>query len=667
MRRTRSPKRSSSPPFSRNFRPRLEALEDRFLLSGSPPAPSLLTTVPSLASLNPQQELILPDGKILVATTVMRNLEDPDMQMYYGGTANRLDIAGWGTVGVTSIELFRFNADGSPDTTFGYGGAIMLQPDLSDFFARFAVAPDGSIYVADAEVNSDNGYLVPAPYNSPFGDGQPAEDLVPVDSGLRLIKLSADGLVDNSFQAANIPGFSVDTMGVDGTVGAMTVQPDGKLIVAGEEEGFGNSTLFVARYNPDGSFDPSFNPGGAQPGVVTTAFSNPPAGFDPRFSTFDYQAGYGYVSSVAVDGSGKIVVGANESEFGMVVLRFNADGSTDTGFGSGGMVTYSAGSGLLTYLSSAAVQSDGKVVVAGYARPVLPTDSISSDGLVLIRFNTDGSFDNSFGQQGVVLFGTRDNPLGPYTLSRPALPIELPVPPFEGSLVLGGATGLLIQPDGKIVVAGTGSVIAPPSYGQTGVELDQPLIARFNADGSPDTTFGPGGVQLTTYVSDDTDYRAVDTQTISLAPDGSILALGDLDYGSYIPFQEPGLSPDVVLVDFQGETTDGTDVVVTPATPVPQAAAVSDAAFQQLQASVGTHPAAEAAGSPVTPNLFVPLPVNPLMTSPLPTPGLSQSAAVAKLSGGGDTPIAADDPFGLTGEPDRIWYLASSGEAAGPG
>jgi uncharacterized delta-60 repeat protein len=652
-------------------------LEDRHLLSGNPVGPSLLASITSLTDVTPQQELVLPDGKILVGTTV--GVQGEYVPMQYGGSVPQWLIMGGigGRVeGVASVELMRFNADGSLDTTFGSGGVVQLRPDLTDYFSRFAVAPDGSIVVAGVEISSPDGYLVQAPYNwPPFwrNAGQPGYNFVWQDSGVRLFRLGADGAVDSTFQAANVPGFRVDTMDVTGDVGGLAVQPDGKIVLAGEMEGFGNSTVFVARYNADGSFDTSFNPAGTQPGVATTALTNPPVVLDPLYAFSGYPNGYGWVTNVVVGGDGKIVVGGNESGYGIVVLRYDADGSADTGFGSGGMVSYAPGNDALDYLNSVAVAPDGKVVAAGTLSNLPGT--VSGDlvgGLVVVRFDADGSFDASFGQQGVVQFATNTDPIGPYSFYRPALPHEpQALGPVESGLVWHVTAGVLVQADGKIVVAGTGG------SDLNSVLLGQGLLVRLNPDGSADGSFGENGVVFTTLVADTTAYLSADPVALGAAPDGSILVFGNLDYGSYMPIPEPELPQALLLIEYQEAVAGGSAVALpmtsesfSPAGDMPAASAPSQAppgpadAVFQLLGSVEARPGVTAVRQSLDRSTFVASPTVALPTAALPVPSLSQSAAVARLSGGGGQATAAEDPFALTGEPDRSGnvVLASSPE-----
>src|SRR5439155_8339942 len=130
----------------------------------------------------------------------------------------------------------------------------------------------------------------------------------------------------------------------------VALQDDGKIVVAGDTLAPGNNDFAVARYNANGSLDTSFN----GTGKATADFS---------------QIDYG--RSVAVQGDGKIVV-AGDAEHGdgriFAVARFKADGTPDTSFNKTGKVTTDFGGGKAE-ARGVAVQSDGKIVVAGYASP----------------------------------------------------------------------------------------------------------------------------------------------------------------------------------------------------------------------------------------------------------------------------------------------------------
>ena len=128
----------------------------------------------------------------------------------------------------------------------------------------------------------------------------------------------------------------------------------------------------MLRYNTDGSLDMTFGDNG----VVTTDIT-----------------GYYMPTSVVIDADQRIVVAGSEYDVG-TLARYNTDGSLDTTFGVGGIQTTSFGSGYAVG-HSVAIQSDGKILVAGRAY------NGSNEDFGLARYNTDGSLDSTFGDNGI--------------------------------------------------------------------------------------------------------------------------------------------------------------------------------------------------------------------------------------------------------------------------
>ncbi|MGH9286133.1 MAG: delta-60 repeat domain-containing protein, partial [Acidimicrobiales bacterium] len=164
--------------------------------------------------------------------------------------------------------------------------------------------------------------------------------------------------------------------------GGMAIQPDGRIVVAGTIPGAGGTDFVVARYLPDGGLDPSFGSGG---GVVT------PVG-----------PGVDEANAIALQPDGRIVVAgravisANESDF--AVVRYLPDGLLDPAFGSGGKVVTdvspSADEGTAGDGGRAVVvQPDGRIVVGG----------TSFEDFGLVRYLANGSLDTTFGTGGRVV------------------------------------------------------------------------------------------------------------------------------------------------------------------------------------------------------------------------------------------------------------------------
>ena len=254
---------------------------------------------------------------------------------------------------------------------------------------------------------------------------------------------------------------------------AMDIQPDGKIVVAGNSIGdnsFAASDFALARYNPNGSLDTSFGVGGK----VITDFGEDEI-----------------PNSIAVQPDGKIVAagvitGKGAASIDFLIVRYNPDGSLDTTFGEAGRVRTDFSSSRDT-LIAAALQSDGKIVAVG----VTSSDfSTTSPDYALARYNSDGSLDTTFDKDGKV---TTDS----------------------GNQSLDSAMAVAIDSNGKIVVAGESS----NSNGTLAIDFS---LARYNSDGSLDATFGTGG-KVTTDFGTPQD-RAND---VSIQPDGKIIAAGN--------------------------------------------------------------------------------------------------------------------------------------------
>lgn len=159
---------------------------------------------------------------------------------------------------------------------------------------------------------------------------------------------------------------------------ALAVQPDGKIIAAGESV----SDFALARYNTDGSLDASFGAGGK----VTTDFSDTPT----------------LIRDLALQPDGKIIAigdvnNQTSTSFDFALARYNSDGSLDTTFGKGGKVTTDFGNNSADIGIAVALQSDGKIVVTGLvSRNGAPT----TQHFGLARYNSDGSLDLSFANGG---------------------------------------------------------------------------------------------------------------------------------------------------------------------------------------------------------------------------------------------------------------------------
>jgi uncharacterized delta-60 repeat protein len=346
--------------------------------------------------------------------------------------------------------------DGDLDLTFGTAGRVITNFINRDEATALAIQPDGKIVAAGF-----GGWY--APNNADFA----------------LARYNTDGSLDMTF---GISGrVLTDVSGVHDSITALVIQPDGKILVAGVAGLIYFDDFALARYNGDGSLDMSFG----NAGRVTTHLSD--------FSDV--------VSALAIQPDGKIIAaGSAGSDFDtadsgdFALARYNTDGSLDMTFGRSGIVTTRLAD-RSSSISDLAVLSDGRIVTVG---------SVETNS-ALVRFNRDGSLDQSFGISGVVTtdFSGRSHALaiesdGKLIVSgRAAGNFAIARYNSDGSLdttfgILGKVTsdffgtvqGAAIQSDGGILIASTGN--------HSGSNIG--IIARYSRFGLLDTTFGAGGM-----------------------------------------------------------------------------------------------------------------------------------------------------------------------------
>jgi uncharacterized delta-60 repeat protein len=195
------------------------------------------------------------------------------------------------------------------------------------------------------------------------------------------VGLGAPGDLDPTFGAG---GTVTTVIGEMGTLHAMVLQPDGKIVVGGTYSPSvgSSSTSILARYLPDGRLDAAFGNGGIVTPVV--------AGHDE----------VGLLQSLALQPDGKVVAagwfpGANE--WSTRLARYLPDGRLDPTFGSGGLVIFN----LAAAANALVVQPDGKLVIAASGGAPCPPCSV--DEALLVRFQPDGQLDLTFSTGGLAI------------------------------------------------------------------------------------------------------------------------------------------------------------------------------------------------------------------------------------------------------------------------
>lgn len=285
-----------------------------------------------------------------------------------------------------------------------------------------------------------------------------------------LVRYNPDGSLDNSFGNGGIVTTHVGSASDGGY--SVTLQSDGKIVVAGytwDNSQSNQPDFALARYNTNGSLDTSFGNGGK---VITN---------------FSQDLGY----KVLVQPDGKTILVGSIGNGDRVLVRYNTDGSIDTSFGNSGKVNGTNG-------NTAVILSDGKIIVAGAA--ITDPNSYSASGplidFALARYHSNGSLDTSFGNNGRVL-----TPIG---------------------TSLDMANSIAIQADGKIVVAGYAWSV------WNGSNQEDFAIARYNSDGSLDTSFGNGGKVIAPLSISNND-RAT---SLTIQSNGKIVVAGYIQNGN---------------------------------------------------------------------------------------------------------------------------------------
>ena len=392
-------------------------------------------------------------------------------------------------------------AAGDLDPSFGIGGKVVTDFGGRDDATAIALQPNGKIIVGGRTDTGPNADFALARYTTegfldPIfdGDGKVTTDLGGSDIVWGLTFRPGGGIVaaGNRDGRLAVVRYSWDgsldpTFGNDGTVihaigdawYDVALQGDGKIVVVGCSNCIGNSDFIVARLNSDGSVDESFGEQGgwtyADFGVGDTAFAT------------------------AVQSDGKIVVAGwtgETPEADFALARYDLNGVLDPTFDGDGKVTVDFGG--LDHAYGVAIQSAGKIVVAGDSR-----DESGDFDFALARLNMDGSLDT----QGLDRY--MDAPFG-----------------VDGKVTTdfnGGedqALSVAIEPSGKIVLPGLtepAPVVASDDFG----------LARYNVDGSLDSSFGAGGTVTTSITTaDDIALGAV------VQRDGRIVAAGTADDGT---------------------------------------------------------------------------------------------------------------------------------------
>ena len=368
----------------------------------------------------------------------------PDGKLVVAGTRDRY-VPGPPPLWASDFAVARYTADGVLDPSFGGDGSVETSFGLDDYRARasaaaIALQDDGKIVVAGAVLP----FVGPPLYLGP--------------ARVALIRYTGDGTLDDTFGTGGFAttAFAADARGV-------VVLPGGKIVVAGSSPSgpFGAPQFFFARYDADGTLDPTFGTGGR------VAF------------------GAGTGRALARQSDGSMVVAGLADPTGIALARVDAGGTPDAGFGAGGIVVTDAGipAGTRSSAQALVVQPDGKLVAGAFAY---------GRGFTLVRYGTDGTLDPAFGDAG----------------------ITAPIPGTTTVFALG------LDDQGKLVAAGSG---------YNGVNYFVAL-ARFTTDGTLDPSLGDTGVITTEFDASNDDIAA----GVVPEPDGSIVIAGAVGTSNFL-------------------------------------------------------------------------------------------------------------------------------------
>lgn len=348
-------------------------------------------------------------------------------------TDGKLVTAGFTNNGTNNdIGLIRYNPDGSLDAGFGLGGTVTTPIGSGNESAQAVMMqPDGKILVAGFTHNGSN-------------------------MDFAVLRYLQNGNLDTTFGTGGIT--TTDILSGNNQAHSIALQTDGKILLAGFYNDGTDDDFAVVRYDSTGTLDLTF--GGT--GIVVT----------------DFTGGGDAGRSVAVQPDGKIVVGGWASigiNFDYGIARYNTNGTLDNSFDTDGLNAVAIGPAD-DQGYSVVIQPDGKIILTGVTNNGLDQD------FGLVRFNTNGSLDNTFDTDGIV---TTDF--------------------FVGNDLAYSAD---IQTDGKILAAGKVFNGSGFDFGLARYLTDGSLDNSFDTDGRVFTNFG-GANDVGWAVTIQSDERAV--------------------------------------------------------------------------------------------------------------------------------------------------------------
>jgi len=371
---------------------------------------------------------------------------------------------------ITGYALTRFNSDGTPDSSFGNAGVVST--DFSN---------EGHATMAYAIAVDKFGRIVVAGESYPLG--KPFEN-----SDFLLARYNSDGTLDSGFGIGGVVRTEISGGGSNDSAHSVAIDAFGRIVAAGFSGPPSKPAL--ARYNSDGSLDGTFGIGG----IVVTGSCGGASGSG--------------VHAVTIDSIGRIVT-AGTCYNSFMLARYSTGGALDESFGGGGIAVIPSigGSGGSEFAAAVAIDGMGRIVAGGEANTVSGVSGNIATSFGLVRCNSDGTLDTTFGSGGILTTHLSG----------------------DGIARDDYAAAIMLDYLGRIVAVGG----CPSDCGAFEFE-----VARYNSDGSLDTTFGAGGIVVTQLGNAGSNNLS---QAVAIDALGRIVAAGSSDdYAALVRYNPDG-------------------------------------------------------------------------------------------------------------------------------
>lgn len=495
------------------------------------------------------------DGMVYSTTnaTSYRGFVDLDLQ-----TDGKIVVLSEFYSGSQDYRVLRYTSNGALDTTFGNNGSTTTDIGNVEFPKSIVIQADGKILVGGTTYGSsfenpflarysttgllDNTFnsngkriytLTGATYNKMSNlavqaDGKIlfyCKSTISSSPKILLVRLNSNSAFDTTFDTDGI-AIATSPANFNGAKAKLRIQDDGKYTLFTTTQSTvnnaSNNDILGMRFNTSGTLDTTFDTDGiltlayfslndnfgdfncvgssiilsgntqetVLAGKIAVAKLTSTASFDTTFDTdgklfFTFSYGGGDITNTSeIQSDGKIIVAGksyfNYKEF-YTVARYNSNGSIDTTFGTNGLVIINSQN--YDTVNDIAIDANGKIIVAG-----------GNTYAVLLRLNSNGSLDTTFGTNGFASFTSG----------------------------FSSVYDVKVLSNGKILVAGYDSYTIGTSYSANY------LLARLNSNGTLDSTFGTNGISNlgSTTADQEVLYK------IEVQPDGKIVAAGTINNGS---------------------------------------------------------------------------------------------------------------------------------------